>query len=262
MRGINLLAYALVALGVCAAASVRDQGVAAFNQGRYSQALPLLQQAARDSSDRTAQVFLGLTEAALNNCKDALPVLSAQMDGPESTLDRLAGLGVVKCYQATGDMANAVASAHRLELRFPNDADILYITAKLHMQAFNDATLAMFQRTPASYRVHQLSAEIFEVQGRYAEASAEFRKAIDLNAKAPGLHYELGRALLLESHEPQALAKRRNSLTQSWQLSPEDGACEFQLGQIAQAQGKADDAKINSSERWRYHPILRRPWSR
>jgi tetratricopeptide (TPR) repeat protein len=245
MRGTSILAGALIAIGVCTAAGMGDQGVAAFNQGRYSEALPLLEHAARDSSDRTAQVFLGLTEAALNNCKDALPVLSAQMEGPDTTLDRLAGLGVVKCYQATGDMANALAVAHRLEQRFPDDADVLYTTAKLHMQAFNDATLKMFQRTPASYRVHQLSAEIFEVQGRYAEASGEFRKAIELNANAPGLHYELGRALLLESHDLQALVQAAAQFEAELQLSPEDGACEFQLGQIGQVQGKTDQAKTH-----------------
>jgi tetratricopeptide (TPR) repeat protein len=231
--------------GVCAAAGLRDQGVAAFNHGRYSQALPLLKQAAHDSSDHTAHVFLGLTEAALNNCKDALPVLSAETEGSDTTLDRLAGLGVVKCYQATADVANALAFAHRLEQRFPDDADVLYTTARLHMQAFNDATLKMFQRTPASYRVHQLSAEIFEAQGRYAEASAEFRKAIELNANAPGLHYELGRALLLESHDPQALVQAAEQFEAELQLSPEDGACEFQLGQIAQVQGKGDEAKAH-----------------
>ncbi|MGC2660154.1 MAG: tetratricopeptide repeat protein [Bryobacteraceae bacterium] len=248
MPGINRLAFALLTIVACAIVRGQDagtttQGVAAFNQGHYSEALPLLQQAARNSSDRTAQVFLGLTQAALNDCKDALGVLPAQVEGPDAALDRLAGLGVVKCYQATGDMASAFALAHRLELRFPNDADVLYMTAKLHMQAFNDATLAMFQRTPASYRVHQLSGEIFEVQARYAEASVEFRKAIELNQRAPGLHYELGRALLLESHGSEALEKAAEQFRAELQLSPEDAACEFQLGQIAQVQGRGDEAK-------------------
>lgn len=248
MLGINHPVAILFAIGICAAAEAQGAGkdtpgVSEFSQGRYSQALPLLQQAARDPGDQTAQVFLGLTQAALNNCKDGLPTLTAQVDGPDGKLDRLAGLGAVKCYQAMGDVANALAFAHRLELRFPDDADVLYTTAKLHMQAFNDATLAMFQRAPASYRVHQLSAEIFEVQGRYAEAATEFQKAIDLNGKAPGLHYELGRALLLESHAAEALEKAAEQFRAELQLSPEDGACEFQLGQIAEVQGKADEAQ-------------------
>ncbi len=68
------------------------------------------------------------------------------------------------------------------------------------MKAFNDSTLAMFQRTPASYRVHELSAEIFEVQSRYDEAVAEYQKAIDMNPQAPDLHFRLGRAILLAGH--------------------------------------------------------------
>ncbi|HEX4810593.1 MAG TPA: tetratricopeptide repeat protein [Bryobacteraceae bacterium] len=242
-KSFTKLLAVVVVTGACGAASVRDEGLAEFNQGRYSQALPLLQQAARDSSDRTAQVFLGLTEAALNNCKDAAPLLSAQVEGPDAKLDRLAGLGVVKCYKATGDMSGALAIVHRLEKRFPDDADVLYTAAKLHMQAFNDTTLAMFQRTPASYRVHELSAEIFEVQGRYGEAAAEYGKAIEVNGKAPGLHYELGRALLLESHGAEALAKAAEQFEAELALSPEDGACEFQLGQIGQVQGRPDEAK-------------------
>ena len=66
-----------------------------------------------------------------------------------------------------------------------DNADVLYLKAKLHMKAFNDSTLAMFQRTPASYRVHELSAEIFEVQSRYDEAVAEYQKAIDMNPERP-----------------------------------------------------------------------------
>src|ERR1700761_9473518 len=140
MPGIKHFDAVLLALAVCATASGQDAvklsaGMAAFNTGHYSQALPLLQDAAQNSSDQRARVFLGLTQAALNNCKDALPILSAQIQGSDATLERLAGIGAVKCYEATGDVANALQFAHRLEAKYPDDADVLYLTAKLHMQA-------------------------------------------------------------------------------------------------------------------------------
>jgi len=89
------------------------------------------------------------------------------------------------------------------------------------------------------------SAEIFEVQGRYDEAASEYRRAIALNPKAPGLHYDLGRALLMQSHGPVALENARGEFEAERQLSPEDAATEFQLGQIAQAQAKRDDATLH-----------------
>ncbi|HEY3936334.1 MAG TPA: tetratricopeptide repeat protein, partial [Bryobacteraceae bacterium] len=151
----------------------------------------------------------------------------------------------VKCYSAAGDEAKTFALLAQLERRFPNDPDVLYLMARLHMKAFNDATFAMFQRTPASYRVHELSAEIFEVENRYSDAVAEYRKAIEINPSAPDLHYRLGRAILLEGHSPELLAQAASEFEAELKLNPEDGACEFQLGQIAQVQAKTADAKAH-----------------
>jgi tetratricopeptide (TPR) repeat protein len=162
-----------------------------------------------------------------------------------SSDEPLAGIAAVKCYSAAGDETNAFRLLAAMSVRWPNNADVLYLQAKLHMKAFNDATLAMFQRTPASYRVHQLSAEIFEVQSRYDEAVAEYRKAIEMNPQAPDLHFRLGRAILLAAHDPESLAKAAAAFENELKLNPEDGACEFQLGQISQVAGQKADAKAH-----------------
>jgi tetratricopeptide (TPR) repeat protein len=234
---------ALLSVGLMAGDSARETGIDAFKQGRYSVALKNLKEAAADPRDKVAHVFLALTEAALGECKTALPGLTANADSLDPVVYRLAGLAAVKCYSLSGDHADASSLVQRLETRFPNDADVLYSAAKLHMRAFNDATFAMFERVPASYRVHELSAEIFEVENRYSDAVAEYRKAIALNPNAPELHFHLGRAILLQSHSPEALQQASAEFRSELKVSPEDSASEFQLGQIAQAQGKTADAK-------------------
>jgi tetratricopeptide (TPR) repeat protein len=238
-------ALALLSIGLLAGESARKTGIAAFKQGRYSVALKELKQAATDPNDRVARVFLGLTEAALGECKTALPGLTANADSLDAAVYRLAGLAAVKCYSVNGNSAAASSLAQHLETRFPNDADVLYTSAKLHMKAFNDVTFAMFERVPASYRVHELSAEIFEVQNRYSDAVAEYRKAIALNPNAPELHFQLGRAILLQSHSREALQEASAEFRSELKVSPEDSASEFQLGQIAQAQGNTADAKTH-----------------
>jgi tetratricopeptide (TPR) repeat protein len=236
MLAISGLAFALL----LAQGSLTDQGIRAFNEGRYSVALAKLTEAARDSSDKQTRLFLALSQAATGNCATALPALSALAQE-----EPLAGMAAVKCYNAAADEAKAFALLDELAARWPNNADVLYLKAKLHMKAFNDTTLAMFQRTPASYRVHELSAEIFEMQSRYDEAVAEYNKAIELNPQAPDLHFRLGRAILLAGHNPEALAKAATAFRDEQKLNPEDGACEFQLGQIAQVEGKKPDAKAH-----------------
>jgi tetratricopeptide (TPR) repeat protein len=122
---------------------------------------------------------------------------------------------------------------------------VLYLAARQHMKAFNDDTFAMFQRVPSSYRVHQLSAEIFEVENRFDEAISEYRQAIQINPNAPDLHFRLGRAILLQSHSTEALALASDQFQAELKLSPEDAACEFQLGQIAQVQTKTAEAQTH-----------------
>jgi len=239
MLAISRLAFALL----LAQSSLTEDGITAFNQGRYSVALAKLTDAAKDPNDKQAQLFLALAQAATGDCAAALPALQSM-----AREERLAGIAAVKCYSAAGSEMKAFALLDEMAAKFPNDADVLYLQAKLHMKAFNDATLAMFQRTPASFRVHELSAEIFEVDSRFDEAAAEYRKAIEMNPQAPDLHFRLGRAILLAGHNPESLAKASAAFRDELKLNPEDAACEFQLGQIAQVEGNKADAKAHFEE--------------
>jgi tetratricopeptide (TPR) repeat protein len=231
---------------VMAAAGQRDEGIAAFNAGRYSDALKKL--SATAPGDKTAQLFLALTQAAMGECGTALPVLTRE------PLEKLGGIAAVKCYAATGEHGKEFALLNELQKKFPSDADVLYVTAKQHMKAFNEATLAMFEHAPASYRVHELSAEIFEVNNRFEEAIAEYRKAIDLNATAPDLHFRLGRALLMQSHSPDALEQAAKEFRAELALNPEDASCHFQLGQIAQVETKSPEARTEFNEALKLSP--------
>jgi len=241
MRDIRLI-LVFCLLAAVAGATPREEGITAFSEGRYSVALAKLKQAA-SSGDQKATLFLALTQAATGDCAPALPVLTKTEAGNDATFSRLAGLAACKCYSKTGDLAKSAAIIQELEHRFPNDPDVLYTAAKLHMKAFNDAAFAMFQRTPQSYRVHELSAEVFEIENRYSEAASEYREAIKLSPKALDVHYRLGRALLLQSHSPEALEQSAAEFKAELQVNPEDSASEFQLGQIRQAQRNALQAQ-------------------
>src|SRR5580658_10314981 len=255
LLGIVMLAAlaAGMAPGASAASPTDNQalidGLTAYQDGRYSLALKKLKEASSaEPGNARARVYLALAQAATGDCGAALRELNRAANDPEGgTLARLAGLAASKCQVNAGKTAEALALLEDLEKSYPKDADILYAIAKLHMKAFNDATLAMFQSAPASYRVHELSAEIFEVENRHAEAVGEYRKAIAQNPRAPDLHFRLGRALLLASHDAAALDAAKTEFEAELRLNPEDAACEFQLAQIAQAQNRADDARQHFS---------------
>lgn len=210
-----------------------EQGIAAFRQGDYEAASQALRSA---PPSETRDVFLALSDAATGKCASAIPVLERQVQPPD--LRRLGGLGLIQCLVAADRVADAVAVVARLEAEFPADADVLYQSARLHMRAFNDAVTRMFQRTPSSFRVNQLSGEIFELQGRGAESMAEYRKAIAKNPKAVNLHYRLGRALALASQYDEAVREFEAEL----KLNPSDALAEYQIGQILAIRQKPEDA--------------------
>ncbi len=236
MKSLLILSAAVTALAQDPAA----QGISEFNQGRYAAAKATLLKAPPTEHSR---VFLALSRAALGECKLVTPDLETLFaKTTDRELRRLAGLAVVQCLVADSRFTDALPVIARLKESYPADADVLYQTARTYMRAWNDTVFQMFQKTPASFRVNQLSAEIFEVQGRYTEAVQEFRKAIEKNPAALNLHFRLGRALLMESHAPESLAAARREFEAELQLNPTDAVAEYQIALILQAQQKQDEA--------------------
>ncbi len=212
-------------------------GIAAFQRGDYKAARRNLEKV---PSDGRARLFLALTRAATGECEAAFPELTKGFSSGEIRLP--AGLALAQCHIAAKRFADAGAVIALLEKEFPSDADVLYVSANYHIKAWNDAIYHMYQKAPSSYRVDELSAEVFETQGKYAEAMAEYRKAIAKNPKALNLHYRLGRALLQQSHDPAMLGQARTEFEAELSLNPSDAVAEYQVAQILTAQQKKTEA--------------------
>jgi tetratricopeptide (TPR) repeat protein len=222
MRAISIL---LLSLLPALADDALTRGVEAFHAGRYTEARTLLEQ----SKDAQAPVFLALVQAATGGCNDATPRLAeAFVHAPDPQLRKLTGEALMSCVESS------------LKTDFPADADVLYQSARTHLKAWNDVVYQMFQKTPGSYRVNQISGEILEIQGKYPEAAAEYRKAIEKNPRALDLHFRLGRVILIDSQGPQALENALREFEAELALNRGDAAAEYEVGQILIAQGKRD----------------------
>ncbi|MGH9646787.1 MAG: tetratricopeptide repeat protein, partial [Bryobacteraceae bacterium] len=184
-----------------------------------------------------AHTWMALTQAATGGCAEAASQLATAFShAPDPDLRKLTGEALMSCIEST------------LKTEYPADPDVLYQSAQAHWKAWNDAVYQMFQKTPASYRVNQISAGILEVQGKYPEAISEYRKAIEKNPRALDLHFRLGRVLLMNSQGPEALEAARREFEAELALNAEDAAAEYEVGQILIAQEK-HDAGIRRIER-------------
>ncbi len=240
MRGISLLAVILTIPAWGQSSYQATQGIALFHQGHYAEARAILEKA---PSTEHSRIFLALSRAALGECVTVSADLARQFNqAADPALRRLAGLALVQCYVAQNRYRDAFPVAARLASLYPKDADVLYQSARLYMKAWNDTLYQMFRNTPASFRVNQISAEIFETQNQYAEDIAEYRNAIEKNPSAIYLHFRLGRALLMQSHSPETLKTAQEEFEAELGLNPTDAVAEQQIGLILLAQQKPDQA--------------------
>lgn len=242
MRAISLILFLACTAPAQSTQSEIASGIAAFHKGNYTEARSLL---TRFPDDAQARTFLALATAGSGKCAEAEPDLRQQFTlNTDPELRRMSGLALVQCYLARNELDPVFNVLTALDRAFPKDADVLYESAKVFNRAWNNAVQRLFQAAPASYRLNQLSAEVFEMDGRYSEAVSEYRKAIGKNAQALNLHYRLGRALLLQSHTPEALDQARTEFEAELALNSSDAAAEYQLGQILLAQQKSPEAAI------------------
>jgi tetratricopeptide (TPR) repeat protein len=117
---------------------------------------------------------------------------------------------------------------------FSNDPEVLYTAT----HAFSDMSLVTSQtlarEAPFSYQVHLLNAEALELQGKWDEAAAEYRRIIDINPMLPGIHARLGRALLAKPQPtPDAVATAKRNFEQELEINPSDASSEYVLGELA-----------------------------
>ena len=242
-QALSTLTTALFFLCWTAAGQTQNplaNGISEFHAGRYTQAKTILEKAP-DTEHKS--VFLALSRAALGDCKSVVDPLAALFEKTaDSDLRRLSGLAAVQCNVNLSQFDDALPVALRLKKLYPADADVLYQVARTYMRSWNELVFEMFQKTPASFRVNQLSAEIFEVQGRYGEAIQEYKKAIEKNRQALNLHFRLGRAMLMNSHASESLESARKEFEAELALNPGDSVAEYQIALILQAQQKPSEA--------------------
>jgi tetratricopeptide (TPR) repeat protein len=244
MRGISFLLLLPMLLAAQNAETTLDQGIEAFHKGEYAQAQKLFEATVKASpADARAITFLAISRAAIGDCNrsyDELKLQAGRNSDPE--IRRLAGLACIQCLLPHNEFAQIMPLLAQMQKQYPDDPDVMYEAARVYNKAWNYSIYELFQKAPSSYRVNQLSAEIFETQGRYGEAAAEYQKAIDKNPIALNLHYRMGRAILLQSHDPAALEKAREQFEAELKLNPIDAVAEFQIAQIYQNEQKSSEA--------------------
>jgi tetratricopeptide (TPR) repeat protein len=190
----------------------------------------------------------GIDLAAKGQCTEALPILKRAVVRPSAKqLKYRAGMATAKCAMSLGQAETAVQALFALRREFPKDPEVLYISTHYFSELASRASQELATEAPASYQAHELEAEAFESQGRWAEAAAEYQKILEQNGNAPGIHFRLGRVALSRGESEANTAEAKKEFEQELRIDPSNAAAEFSLGEIARRAGQWDEAVTHFS---------------
>ena len=246
---------AIVALSPNNVDARANLGVLLFFQGDYGDAVPQLEAALKLKPNLwKIQALLGMaqkrsgnTQIAVENLEKAFPKLQ------EEKIQIDAGMELIEIHTAAGDLDKAAASVSALRSLYPTNAEVLYLSYRIYSDLASEAMLSLSLVAPTSARMHQVMAHELEKHGDDEAAIRNYREALKLDPKLPGLHFELAEVLNASSvatEQQQAESEYRAALS----VNQFDERAEFRLGDISSRRGDVQEAYAHYSRAVQLQP--------
>lgn len=210
-------------------------GVIAYMRGDYAQATKEFHQAlAFQPSLWNAQAFLGMSEMRLGHAREAQLLLEKSFPHLEQPkLRSQAGRDLIGIYSQAGDLNKAVDLLRSLERADPRDPDTLYDAYRIYSDLAAHALANLVKIAPDSARMHEILAQTLMNQNNFPGAIQQYRKALQVDPRLPGIHFELGQAILAKSTDEKARREAQEQFEAALAADPTDANSEYELGEIA-----------------------------
>jgi tetratricopeptide (TPR) repeat protein len=166
-------------------------GALYFKEGQFHDAAQVLERGLKvDPSMSSASALLGLSYFQMDEYRKAQPYLEAAVKARPS--DNNAELMLVNDLTKQGEFETAAIHLQQLSKREPNNERVWYLLGRVYMQLSEQALGRINQINPDSVWAHEISAELMESMKNYNGAIVEYKKALEIAPKQPGLHFKLG----------------------------------------------------------------------
>jgi tetratricopeptide (TPR) repeat protein len=212
-----------------------DLGVVAFFQHNCRLAVPNLKMAVSlEPSLSKPRALLGLCEQQQGNSDEAANDLITSLPNlGHGKLATLVGSSLIEIYYQKGELNRAASFVAELQRASPTDPDVLFMAYRIHTELAERARDTLALVAPDSARMHELMAD----------AIAQYEKALAKDPALPGVHYELGEAILQTSTSGDALERAEHELKLALTENPNNAGADAKLGRIALLRRNVDQAR-------------------
>jgi predicted Zn-dependent protease len=218
-------------------------GVMAFFHGDCPAAEPEFQSALRASPSLTkVQALLAICERRLRQPSAQTDLESAFANLKDPKLRTQVGVQLADFYFQQGDLDHALPIVHSLVESDPDNVDLLFFAQRIYSELADNTMNKLALLAPDSVRMQQLIAEQLINAGDLKDAIDHYRKAIALDPRLPGMHFELAESILESSNDASAQAEAQQELEAAAKNDGDSARVECALGRIALLQSKDDAA--------------------
>lgn len=196
----------------------------------------------------------GIELAKEGQCAAALPLLRGAARALDRETKRSAGLATVRCALKLDKPEAAVSAILALNRDFPRDPEVLYVTTHAYSDLATRTSQELARTAPDSYPARELYAESLEMQGKWDDAEAQYRKILAAHPDLPGIHYRIGRLILSKPPAATTASDATREFEAELKLDPKNADAEYVLGELARGSSKWEDAIAHLSRAVKLDP--------
>lgn len=210
-------------------------GLIAFNKADYAKASQEFETSLKlKPALWNAEAFWGLCQIRLGHPDEARTHLERAFPHlQENALRVEVGSELTGIFKETGDTTKAVSTLEILQRTAPGNADVLYTAYRTYSDLAARALADLAQTAPDSARMHQILAQTLMSRDDFPAAIQEYLRASNADPSLPGIHFELGQAILANAVDQTSRSRAQKEFETALAADPSDADSEYELGEIA-----------------------------
>jgi Tfp pilus assembly protein PilF len=213
-------------------------GVLLYFKSDYAKAVSHLKVAIKaNPSLWKIQALLGLAELRLGDVAEGRTDMEAalpNLNGDKVQLEL--GDALIESYSGSGELDKAARTASIMLAANPTDPKLLLLSYRLYSDAASKSILTLALTAPHSGEMHLVMARELQRQGNEEAAASNYREAIQIDPKLPGVYDEFG-VLLYNSTDPKFQAQAGAQFQAALMANPHDEKAQLMVGEVAARSG-------------------------